>query len=205
MVNYLKILWKSIVFSIIAILPIIFVSFVFWFLGVFKFNGTSEFPFGALAALIAALIVIPFHFELQRKKMVANQIVKSRIDWLQSMKKYTANYLNSVDNYVNGQNRPLGYEYCKHRDKDEKSSQELKNIADKNYYLLMFNLNPDEKITKKIRKYHSIFVEEICNCKECYPQKRSKITATIQKYFKREWDKAKSEIKSGDIAVKDNR
>lgn len=220
--------------------------------------------FLALITLMATIINYSTQKKLQQeisnKKLIAEIIAKSRIEWLKEMREHVSIYMslaNQASFYLESHWESLA--------SDNKSSEHfavynsIVKEAETYYYKIMFNLNSKEQIHSKIESYSNIFkidlirkqikstkkqVKKFNKEKEylvtikpnfiestatadwivkrietiaavqiklahtktiaAYRKKiQSEVGSSIQAYFKREWDKAKEEIKSGEVATPD--
>lgn len=223
--------------------------------------------FVAVFGLVGAMGTL-YNYTLQKvtqekindKKLVAEIIAKSRIEWLREMREHVSTYMslaNQASFYLETHWDSLASK--------EKSLEHL-NVynaivkdVDIYYYKILFNLNHKEKIHFKIERYSNIFnirfldslinitlekIEKIDDEKNNWVEimstyvdgtirkdginKRikaimierevldasksvsnyrkhiqSQVGKSIQIYFKKEWDKAKEEIRSGEVAPAD--
>ncbi|WP_047999410.1 hypothetical protein [Lactiplantibacillus herbarum] len=143
--------------------------------------------------IFATLLGLIGYSVRQKQKLVAEQIAKSRIDWLKEMREHVANYITSVN---------VTYDYRMNHtnmadDKIKKEYRELKQKVEKNYALIMFNLNPKEKITKQLNDYLQLANEPITMGDK--KEAETALDENVQAFFKSEWDKAKKEIQSGRV------
>lgn len=220
--------------------------------------------FLALITLMATIINYSTQKKLQQeisnKKLIAEIIAKSRIEWLKEMRELVSEYM-SLSNQASFYLESNWYSLTLKRPKKEKLTiyNELVKRADTYYYKIMFNLNNKEAISTTIDDYSKIFkrsflcihfentskrlnkisrekkllvkvapscknsqvkidwiikridtinleIEELAliNTMPAYRKsKQVKVGAEVQAYFKREWDKAKEEIRSGEVATPD--
>lgn len=135
----------------------------------------------------------------QHQKLVAEQIAKARIDWLKEMREHVADYINTVN---------TAYDYgMKHMEVFNKNAEiddevrkkytALKQKVEKNYALIMFNLNPNEKITQQLNDYLQVANDPVTPSEK--RKHETELFKKVQSFFKDEWEKAKKEIQTGKV------
>lgn len=136
----------------------------------------------------------------QKQKLIAEQIAKARIDWLKEMREYVAEYIASVNAAYNyGMDHPEVFEVKKGiNDEVKKEYIELKQKVEKNYALIMFHLNPEEKITQKLNDYLQVANNPIVKSEKM--KYESELGKAVQTFFHREWAKTKREVETGRIS-----
>lgn len=167
----------------------------------------------------------------QRKKLVADDISKSRIEWLNITRKYISDYMSEVNRCwdygqqyqralveiqdlafqsSSGDDSSINY-YSEQIASLKEKLPELLNkrndilkIAESDYYKSIFSVNPDERIRCFIDQYLVLTqLKPMANLDQ-----KNAITEIVgdemQKYFKREWDKAKFEIVKGKVYKADD-
>lgn len=196
--------------------------------------------------------------KINNKKLVAELIAKSRIEWLKEMREHVSTYM-SLANQASafaGDNLITIYERS-----DVEILNKYNNLVQKAevvYYKIIFNMNNNEPIFAKIETYNYIYninilygissneekkeakfkadlmktsskniieydagftpessesenieitekikelgTNSIANYRK---SKQVEVGKSIQAYFKKEWDKAKEEIRSGEVATPD--
>lgn len=215
-------------------------------------NATS---FTSVVGSIGAVGVV-FNYTLQKatqekinnKKLVAELIAKSRIEWLKEMRELVSEYMSLSNQASFYAEQNLKKIYGSSPLELEKYNTLVREI-EVYYHQILFNLNKDESISKSILEYKDIFnisnlytiesnreqiskeilklsEEDLNKIPEEYPEAprmnldnfnnnsmqtikkyrydiQAKVGNEVQSYFKKEWDKAKEEIKSGKVARPD--
>lgn len=184
---------------------LLFIICIYFFPNVFSifFNRYHEFQWSSLIILTIVFSVIALWVNtsassrLNHQKMVAENVAKSRIEWLSVTRKSVSDYISSVNK---------AYFYSKNvldkNDKDKLSefNRLLADVENK-YYLVLLSVNPKEEIAKKLNDYQQVAEGTITQI-----QKRElnmELGQGLQVFFKNEWEKAKLEIETGKISPRD--
>lgn len=200
--------------------------------------------------------------KINDKKLVAEIIAKSRIEWLREMREHVSAYMSLANQASFYAGRNLNTLHCNTNISIQKEYDELVQKAETIYYKIIFNMNSSESIFTSIETYRSIYdianlytecekqerksrdasknaaelsknginnyqekatftSEEIANNKAINTEssnsiinridyistyrkdKQVAVANDVQTYFKKEWDKAKKEIISGEVAPPD--
>lgn len=221
MVNYIMD-HPSVISSIIGVIGSIFVGYLAY-VGVRK---TIKSHYDLQSDLIES------QSDSQKGRLIAEQISKSRIDWLKTTREYFSNYISEVnqcwemnreyniesDNISEIARKALGGSKM---DREMASSElspklsdqkelrlklsELEKRAESDYYKAVFSINPNEEIFIFLEQYLNLsrFTRNIIEPK--YKAEMTRIIGKeVQAFFKREWEKAKHEISEGKISEKEN-
>lgn len=148
---------------------------------------------------VGTLLTIIGNSIRQRQKLVAEQIAKSRVEWLGVTRGYVSNYMSYANQAWNKiRNRSTSKS-------DSSDSSDLDDILIKTeefYYNSIYSVNPKEHIYTMLEGYLIIAEKN-----QIDPYLKSQLTAylgqEVQMYFKNEWDKAKLEIETGTVAPND--
>lgn len=194
-------------------------------------NPANKFGFSLnnydFAFFVGILSLIGFSVR-QKQKLVAEQIAKSRIDWLKVTRGYISEYMGSIMAYwIKSQWRDYqtkilfdslekvnldeisGFhkETIEDTEKflmDERSSlEELYLISQRNYYKFFYSVNGKEKIAIFVKQLQLLSNSNIKMNYQLAIELEEIVSSVVQKYFKHEWDKAKYEIETGHVSTKD--
>lgn len=163
----------------------------------------------------------------QKRQLIAEEISKSRVEWLKITRGYVSDYMseanqcwylmhsrqtlqNKIDNLnisVETTAKKDNNERIKldnQKDKLEKLNGEIVNSkfkAEEKYYKCMYSINPTENIKIFLDNYLRITQETLFkNINSAEKNELTRIIAEeVQRYFKSEWEKAKGEIETGEI------
>lgn len=154
----------------------------------FKIN---EFDF----TIIAAILTIIGYSVRQKQQLVAEQIARSRIEWLKVTRKYVSQYMSSVNEcwYLINEKKV--------DPSDELLTNKLKETENL-YYKVIYSFNPKEEISIYLNKYLLLAKNQYKVSRYDKGNFTSAVGRLVQTYFKDEWDKAKSEIQNG-FVIKD--
>lgn len=167
------------------------------------FNRYHEFQWSSLIILTASISMVALAVntvlssKLNHQKMVAENIAKSRIEWLNVTRKYVSDYISSVNkayfystNVLNKNNSVQLTEFNK-----------LLADVESKYYLVLFSVNPEEKIAQTLNDYQQIAYGGFLASQK--KEASIELGRQLQVFFKKEWEKAKLEIRTGEISPSD--
>jgi len=144
--------------------------------------------------LLIAIIGLVGYSIRQRQKLIAEQIAKSRIEWLAVTRKYVSKYMSQANECWFRIN--FGQEGS-----EQESLNDLLKKTENSYYKSIYSFNPKEEISIYLEKYFLITRTDY-NIPLIYKKNLTSIVGrAVETYFKGEWDKAKNEIQDG-IVVK---
>lgn len=148
----------------------------------------------------------------QKKKLVAEEISKSRIEWLKVTRQYVSDYMSACNmcyfyyqkmNILDARLKVI-LSPCEEKNIiDEqkalnKKIDDCKLNAENNYYKSIYSVNPKENIKIFLDKYIMLTQNNLVNPR--YKDELTRIVGEeVQEYFKNEWNKAKKEIINGNV------
>lgn len=195
--------FSSGIFSIVLLLVIIkrihFSSNLF---SIF-FNRYHEFQWSSLIVLTILFSVITLYVNtsssssLNHQKLVAENIAKSRIEWLNVTRKYVSDYISAVNETYYFSVNILD---INDKDSENEFSRLIADVENK-YYLVRLSINPKENISKLLDRFLKVAYGTVSKCDK--DDLNSELGKELQIFFKNEWEKAKSEIKTGEISPND--
>jgi len=169
----------------------------------------KEYDFTFLAAILA---IIGYSIR-QKQKLVAEQVAKSRIEWLKITREYFSkfmSYCEQTDYYkrklrkTKKRNKNQSQSNMKLTKYLEKKMDKKSQKANEYYYKMKCSINPEDHISGEIKNYFDM-INQPKICKVEFDRGTEELSKNVQKYFKNEWDKAKTEIRTGVISPKDNK
>lgn len=206
-------------FTIVVFIILVFIDNEIGTYWITKANRNSMVGFSindSSFVLLGTILIIIGYSSRQHQELIAEQIAKSRIEWLKVTRKYFSQYMSYIDRAyfyskeVKKKSREIHeiskFNYKrrenlkKNKDELEKKQNKFFQKAEENYYKSIYSVNPKEKIYSVLENYNDFMNGIIkshgkCDCE--YFCKRKTVGEFSQKYFKEEWDKAKTEIKTG--------
>lgn len=195
--------FSSGIFSIVLLLVIIkrihFSSNLF---SIF-FNRYHEFQWSSLIVLTILFSVITLYVNtsssssLNHQKLVADNIAKSRIEWLNVTRKYVSDYISAVNETYYFSVNILD---INDKDSENEFSRLIADVENK-YYLVRLSINPKENISKLLDRFLEVAYGTVSKYDK--DDLNSELGEELQIFFKNEWEKAKSEIKTGEISPND--
>ncbi|WP_338233170.1 hypothetical protein [Companilactobacillus muriivasis] len=191
----------------------------------------KEYDFTFLAAILA---IIGYSIR-QKQKLVAEQVAKSRIEWLKITREYFSKFMSYCEQtaYYKRKLRKTKKRIKKNKNQSNMKSiiclgstikssdkttesleKKIKSIekkmdkksqkANEYYYKMKCSINPKDHISEEIKNYFDM-INQPKICKVELDRGTEELSKNVQKYFKDEWDKAKTEIRTGVISPKDNK
>ena len=191
------------VLSIVVLLVVIICIRYFSNVSSIFFNRYHEFQWSSLIVLTILFSVITLFVNtssssrLNHQKLVAENVAKSRIEWLSVTRKYVSDYISSV-------NRAYFYgsTVLDRNDKDQlQEFNQLRADVEIKYYLVLLSVNPKEEIATKLNDYQQVAEGTIPKFEK--QKLNMELGKGLQVFFKNEWEKAKLEIETGKISPRD--
>jgi len=145
--------------------------------------------------LLGGIVTLIAYSVRQRQKLVAEQVAKSRIEWLKITREYVGDYMSKVNQGWFLLHSKSNYE--------KKDINKVQMETEQLYYRVIYSFNPNEDISTLL-KYYYIVSSSMYNVDNGDKKYFTTIVGkSVQAYFKKEWDKAKLEIQYG-ITFKSN-